>query len=72
MPAAGEPRKKSPRLGPRPRTDSELAIKWEVIADMAKEARAFYQARVSEGLKLDLTLAQKGGGKRSRAGSSSS
>jgi hypothetical protein len=39
-------KKKSPKMMPRPRTESELNLKWETIAEMAKEARAFAEARI--------------------------
>ncbi len=39
-------KKKSPKIMPRPRTESELNMKWELIAEMAKEARAFAEARI--------------------------
>jgi hypothetical protein len=39
-------KKKSPKMMPRPRTESELNMKWETIAEMAKEARAFAEARI--------------------------
>ncbi len=39
-------KKKSPKMNPRPRTESELNMKWELIAEMAREARAFAEARI--------------------------
>jgi hypothetical protein len=38
--------KKSPKMNLRPRTESDLTMKWDLIAEMAKEARAFAEARI--------------------------
>ena len=46
-------KKKSPKILPRPRTESELNLKWELIAEMAKEARAFADARILTALKVE-------------------
>jgi hypothetical protein len=46
-------KKKSPKMLPRPRTESELNLKWETIAEMAKEARAFAEARILAALRAD-------------------
>ncbi len=45
--------KKSPKMNPRPRTESELVMKWELIAEMAKEARAFAEARIMAAMRAD-------------------
>lgn len=46
-------KKKSPKIQPRARTESELNMKWELIAEMAKEARAFADARIVAAFKTD-------------------
>jgi hypothetical protein len=46
-------KKKSPKMLPRQRTESELNMKWEIIAEMAKEARAFADSRVLLALKVE-------------------
>jgi hypothetical protein len=38
--------KKSPKIVPRQRTESELNMKWEYIAELAREARAFAESKI--------------------------
>jgi hypothetical protein len=40
--------KKSPKITARPRTDSELNMKWENIAEIARDARAFAELKIYE------------------------